>query len=257
MVRHRKKLGMDESTLTSHLSGHIMWQDRLNKEYVARTRWVSAMYKHVGKSPPVEPDLRKEASGQRSRILAHGPNCAPRCCCGMDQTADLEFGPLGAHAGQSTSLPGVLASSAHVTVPRRCLSRWYTSEGPGGRHCGHGASAAMEQTSGTAWGSVAAQMVGESDYQMMTRSVARPRELGGRRTRACLEVGAVSAPNLTIQMSPALMPCWRERRDDGNLHSFQIREYLNGGGAGDVEPKFSLPLRDHEIASRMSRGVHV
>merc|ERR1712151_373696 len=72
------KRGQEESKRTSFLTGHILWQDRLEKESKARKRQLGTWYRSIGKTVPPEPDLRKEAAEQYN----------PRTC-GMYQSTPI------------------------------------------------------------------------------------------------------------------------------------------------------------------------
>merc|ERR1712187_276048 len=99
----------------------------------------------------------------------------------------------------------------------------------------------------------AAEMVAESDYQMMCRSLARPKQLGGRKTLASTPTASGSAPPLTVLLTPALQACNPESFSSGGLH---IREYLEG--VADADPTgmhVALAMKDHEISARQWRAL--
>lgn len=248
------KRGLDESQYTSHLTGHILWQDRLEKEYQAREKQLGKWYKKLGRSfrEPV-PDLRAEAGVQDTRTRHHGPSCSPQCVCDKFQSTPLTL--RSSKSKVEPPCPGLLACSWSKTVPVAALSRWHSCEGPGGAHSGHGASAAMEQTKKIVTGKSAADMVAESDYQMMCRSLQRPKQLGGR-TVGFARGGALgaSAPQLTVQLTPALMAC---ESPSTAVASLRIKEFLQGAAGEDPHGmKAALPLRDHEICSRQWRAAN-
>eukprot|EP00927_Polykrikos_kofoidii_P027386 TRINITY_DN24112_c0_g1_i1.p1 TRINITY_DN24112_c0_g1~~TRINITY_DN24112_c0_g1_i1.p1 ORF type:complete len:383 (-),score=36.97 TRINITY_DN24112_c0_g1_i1:146-1198(-) len=266
----RQQRGLEESTRTSFLTGHIIWQDRLGKEQAARNKHVAEWCRQNGRTRPSKPDLRKEPSPQDPRSRQHSEMCSPFCVCSMYQTADREFASssrkLHGDRGPPTPLPGTLASDASRTVPIGSLSRWYHTIGPGGTFSGHGASAAMQQTQGTALGTEAAAMVGESDYQLMCRTMARPKDVGGRKTsqtnqRQGLSM-SMSAPSLssaTASLTPAIMPYVQDqkgRNSSASASHFAIRDYLEGETSADPHGmKCALPLRDHELCSQQWRAV--